>query len=66
MLDERRMEFFFEGLRIHDLLRNEKDIDRRYPSYVECELIDCKNPKIQYQIPREETSVSGIEPNVRD
>lgn len=66
VLDERRMEFFFEGLRIHDLLRNEKDIDRRYPSYVECELIDCKNPKIQYQIPREETSVSGIEPNVRD
>ena len=48
-----------------DLLRNKKDIDRRYPSRATCEVIPYTNPYIQYQIPVDETSVSGIPANDR-
>ena len=66
VLDERRLEFFYEGFRVIDLIRNGKDIDRRYPSRTLTEVISHTNPKIQYQIPIDETSVSGIPINVRD
>ena len=65
VLDERRLEFYYEGFRVIDLLRNGKDIDRRYPSRTATEVISYTNPKIQYQIPIDETSVSGIPENVR-
>jgi tetratricopeptide (TPR) repeat protein len=65
VLDERRLELYYEGFRITDLLRNKKDIDRRYPSRTVSEVIAYTNPKIQYQIPTSETSVSGIPSNER-
>lgn len=65
VLDERRMEFYYEGLRVQDLLRNKRDIDRRFPSFATAEVISYTNPYIQYQIPLDETQVSGILPNDR-
>ena len=65
VLDERRLELYYEGFRITDLLRNEKDIDRRFPSRTVSEIIPYTNPKIQYQIPTTETSISGIPVNDR-
>ena len=65
VLDERRLELFYEGFRVIDLIRNGKDIDRRYPSRTATEVISYTNPKIQYQIPIDETSVSGIPINER-
>ncbi len=63
VLDERRLELYYEGFRITDLLRNGKDIDRRYPSRTVSEIIPYTSPKIQYQIPTSETSISGIPSN---
>ena len=65
VLDERRLELYYEGFRVMDLLRNKRDIDRRFPSRTVCEVIPYTNPKIQYQIPLDETSVSGIPENDR-
>ena len=65
VLDERRMELFYEGFRAIDLIRNKKDIDRRFPSKTIAEVIPYDSPKIQYQIPIDETSVSGIPTNPR-
>ena len=63
VLDERRLELYYEGFRITDLLRNEKDIDRRFPSRTVCEIIPYTSSKIQYQIPTSETSITGITGN---
>ena len=65
VLDERRLELYYEGFRITDLLRNQRDIDRRFPSRTVCEVIPYTDPRIQYQIPTSETSVSGIPSNER-
>lgn len=65
VLDERRMELYYEGFRVLDLVRNQKDIDRRFPSRAECEVIPYNDPRIQYQIPLDETSITGIAPNPR-
>ena len=65
VLDERRLEFYYEGFRTTDLIRNKKDIDRRFPSRTKTEVIPYNSPKIQYQIPLDETSVSGIPINER-
>ena len=65
VLDERRLELYYEGFRITDLLRNQRDIDRRFPSRTVCEVIPYTDPRIQYQIPTSETSVSGIPSNPR-
>lgn len=65
VLDERRLEFFNEGFRAIDLIRNKKDIDRRFPSRTKTEVIPYDSPRIQYQIPIDETSVSGIPINDR-
>ncbi|MBQ1907860.1 MAG: RagB/SusD family nutrient uptake outer membrane protein [Firmicutes bacterium] len=65
VLDERKMELFLEGFRLIDLVRNGKDIDRRYPSYTKYEVIDHNDLRIQYQIPVDETAVSGIPINPR-
>ena len=59
------MELFYEGFRVIDLVRNSKDIDRRYPSRTVTEVIPYTSGKIQYQIPVDETSVSGIPINER-
>ena len=65
VLDERRLELYYEGFRVLDLVRNQRDIDRRFPSRAVCEVIPYTYPKIQYQIPIDETSVSGIPSNER-
>ena len=65
VLDERRMEPYYEGFRVLDLVRNKKDIDRRFPSRTVSEVIRYDDPRIQYQIPIDETSVSGIPTNDR-
>ncbi len=65
VLDERRLELYYEGFRILDLLRNKRDIDRRFPSRTVSEVIPYTDPRIQYQIPTSETSVSGITANPR-
>ena len=66
VLDERKMELFLEGFRVVDLVRNGKDIDRRFPSRTKCEVISHTDPRIQYQIPVDETAVSGIPINDRN
>lgn len=65
VLDERRLELYYEGFRVLDLVRNQRDIDRRFPSRAVCEVIPYTSPKIQFQIPIDETSVSGIPTNDR-
>ena len=65
VLDERRMEFYYEGLRLQDLIRNKRDIDRRFLNYAKAEVIPYDDLRIQYQIPMDETNVSGILPNPR-
>ena len=65
VLDERRLELYYEGFRVLDLVRNQRNIDRRYPSRTVCEVVPYTSPLIQYQIPIDETSVSGIPTNDR-
>ena len=65
VLDERRMELYYEGFRVLDLVRNKKNIDRRYPSRAECTVISYDDPRIQYQIPIDESSITGIPKNER-
>lgn len=65
VLDERRMEFYYEGFRLYDLIRNQRDIDRNFLNFNKAEVIPYTSPRIQYQIPLDETQVSGIEPNAR-
>lgn len=63
VLDERRMELAFEGHRRNDVYRNKLDMDRRYPGTQPWEVIPYTADKIQYPIPYNERSVSGIEQN---
>lgn len=57
VLDERRLELAFEGHRLFDLYRNKKDMDRRYAGVQPWEIVKYDDPKIQYPIPFDETSV---------
>ena len=59
VLDERRMEFCFEGQRMFDLLRNKKSIDRRYVGYHPWEVIAYNDPRIALQLPKDEVSAPG-------
>jgi hypothetical protein len=63
VLDERRLELAFEGHRMFDLYRNKKSMDRKYAGVQPWEVINHDNNKIQYPIPFDEISVSGIEQN---
>ena len=63
VLDERRMELAFEGHRRNDVYRNKLDMDRRYPGTQPWEVIKYTDDKIQYPIPYNERSVSGIPQN---
>lgn len=57
VLDERRLELAFEGHRLFDLYRNKKDMNRRYAGVQPWEIVKYDDPKIQYPIPFDETSV---------
>ncbi|MCR5561035.1 MAG: RagB/SusD family nutrient uptake outer membrane protein [Bacteroidales bacterium] len=63
VLDERRMEFCFEGQRFFDLLRNKKNIDRRYVGYHDFEIIPYNDPKVAMRIPTDEIEAAGISQN---
>lgn len=63
VLDERRMELAFEGHRMWDLVRNHLPMDRRYSGVQIWEVIDCNDNRIQYPIPFDEISTSGIPQN---
>ena len=63
VLDERRMELAFEGHRMFDVYRNKRDMDRRYPGAQPWKLVPYTEPHIQYPIPNNEWTVSGIPQN---
>lgn len=63
VLDERRMELAFEGHRAYDVYRNKRSMDRRYGGVQPWEVIPYTADKIQYPIPYNERSVSGIPQN---
>ena len=66
VLDERRMEFCFEGHRALDQYRNNRALDRRYGGYQPYEVISVEDMDIRYPycIPFDETSVSpGVQKN---
>lgn len=63
VLDERRMELAFEGHRMWDLVRNKRPMDRRFSGVQTWEVVDCNDNRIQYPIPFDETSTSGIPQN---
>lgn len=51
VLDERRMELCFEGHRATDLLRNKKDLDRRYAGFHPWEVIPYNDSRYPYPRP---------------
>ncbi len=63
VLDERRLELSFEGHRAFDIYRNERSLDRRFSGAQPWEVIDYTDNKIQYLIPQDEITVSGIPQN---
>ena len=63
VLDERRLELAFEGHRMFDVYRNKLNMDRRYPGAHPWKIVPYDEPHIQYPIPNNERTVSGIEQN---
>ncbi len=63
VMDERRLELAFEGFRMFDVFRNKKDMDRRYPGIHPWKVVPYTEPHIQYPIPNNEWTVSGISQN---
>jgi len=63
VMDERRMELAFEGHRMFDVYRNKKDMDRRYAGAQPFKVVPYTEPHIQYPIPNNEWTVSGIPQN---
>ncbi len=63
VLDERRLELAFEGHRMFDVYRNKRDMDRRFAGAHPWEIVKYDDRKIQYPIPYDEVTVSGIEQN---
>ena len=63
VLDERRLELAFEGHRLFDLIRNKRQINRLYPGAQPWEIVEPDYPKLQYPIPNNEWTVSGIQQN---
>jgi hypothetical protein len=61
--DERRMELAFEGHRVFDVYRNKLNMDRRYAGAQPWKLVPYTEPHIQYPIPNNEWTVSGIPQN---
>ena len=63
VLDERRLELAFEGHRLYDRIRNQKDIDRKFPGAHPWEVVSYDDNRLQYPIPNNEWTVSGIQQN---
>lgn len=65
VLDEERMEFCFEAHRYYDLLRNKKNIDRRYVGYHPFEVVSYNDPRIALRLPDDEINSTDLEQNPR-
>ncbi len=65
VLDERRMELCFEGLRYFDVFRNRKNMDRRFMGFHEFGEIKWTDPRLAMLIPLDEINASGIPQNPR-
>ena len=66
VLDERRMEFCFEGQRMFDVFRNKKALDRRYVGYHPFAVINYDDPRIALLIPADEVEAAdGYQQNPR-
>ncbi|MEG1644921.1 MAG: RagB/SusD family nutrient uptake outer membrane protein [Alistipes sp.] len=63
VLDERRLELCYEGHRAFDVYRNKLSMDRKFSGAQAWEVIPYTDNRIQYRIPFDETSVSGIPQN---
>jgi len=63
VLDERRMELAFEGHRFFDQIRNKLNLDRRYAGVQFWEIVGYNENRVQYPIPYDEISTSGIPQN---
>lgn len=63
VLDERRLELCYEGHRAFDLFRNQRSMDRQFAGVQPWEVIEPTDNRIQYRIPYDEISVSGIPQN---
>lgn len=63
VLDERRLELCYEGHRAFDLFRNKRQMNREFAGVQPWEKINYDDPRIQYRIPYDEISVSGIPQN---
>lgn len=63
VLDERRLELCFEGHRAFDIYRNKLKMDRRFVGAQPWEEVEHTDNRIQYRIPYDEISVSGIPQN---
>ena len=63
VMDERRMELAFEGHRMFDVYRNQKDMDRHYPGFQLWNTVSHMDNHIIYPIPNAEWTVSHIEQN---
>lgn len=63
VMDERRLELAFEGHRMFDVYRNKQNMDRRYPGAQPWKIVEYTEPHIQYPIPNNEWTTSGIPQN---
>ena len=66
VLDERRMELCFEGLRYFDVFRNRKNMDRRFVGFHEFTDIKWTDPRLALLIPLDEINASKIPQNPRN
>lgn len=64
VMDERRMELAWEGHRMFDVYRNKLNMDRRFAGAQPFKIVYWdQEPHIQYPIPNNEWTVSGIQQN---
>ncbi|PXV63563.1 putative outer membrane starch-binding protein [Dysgonomonas alginatilytica] len=63
VLDERRLELAFEGHRAFDIYRNKLSLDRRYSGVQPWEVVEYSDNRLQYLIPLDEITTSGIPQN---
>lgn len=63
VLDERRLELAFEGHRAFDIYRNKFSLDRRYSGVQPWEIVEHTDNRLQFLIPLDEITTSGIPQN---
>ncbi len=63
VMDERRMELAWEGHRLFDMIRNKLDMNRQYAGAQPFEIVPYDREHLQYPIPNNEWTVSGIQQN---